>query len=65
MKKILADVTISRKLREIFGCSRRMVNYALSGASSSDLALRIRHMALKLGGQEKGEEEVVDLNKKS
>ncbi|WP_270621223.1 hypothetical protein [Parabacteroides merdae] len=58
MAKILADTEIRKKLEEIFRCSRKTVSEALNCRSDSDLARKIRVMAIKLGGSVKKEEHV-------
>ena len=58
MAKILADTEIRKKLEEIFQCSRKTVSEALSCRSDSELANKIRAMAIKMGGSVKREEHV-------
>ena len=60
-KKVLVDQEIREKLRNMFGCSRKMVWEALNYRTDSDLAKRIRHTAIKLGGQEKQAERVIEI----
>lgn len=61
MAKILVDTEIRKKLEELFQCSRKMVSEALNCRSDSDLAKKIRTMAIKLGGSVKKEERVITL----
>ncbi len=58
MAKILADTEIRKKLEELFRCRRETVCQALNCKTNSDLAKRIRLMAIKLGGSVKKEEEI-------
>jgi hypothetical protein len=39
-----------RKLREVFDCTKEMVWQALNYKTDSDLARRIRELAIKMGG---------------
>lgn len=58
MAKILADTEIRKKLEGIFQCRRETVSQALNCRTNSELAKRIRVMAIKLGGSVKQEEHV-------
>lgn len=60
-KKVLVDQEIREKLRNLFGCSRKTVWEALNYRTDTELAKRIRHTAIKLGGQEKKAEKVVEI----
>ena len=58
MAKILADTEIRKKLEEIIQSSRKTVSEALNCRSDSELANKIRAMAIKMGGSVKREEHV-------
>ena len=61
MVKVLVDTEIRKKLEEIFQCRRETVSLALNCRSDSELAKKIRAMAIKLGGSVKKEERVLTL----
>lgn len=61
MVKVLVDTEIRKKLEEIFQCRRETVSLALNCRSDSELAKKIRAMAIKLGGSVKKEERVITL----
>ena len=58
MAKILADTEIRNKLEEIFQGSSKTVSEAVNCRSDSELANKIRAMAIKMGGSVKREEHV-------
>lgn len=58
MKVILRESEDVNKLMELFDTSRTTVLKALDGKSDSDLSMRIRNMAEKMGCRERGEEKV-------
>lgn len=49
---ILSRFGTIKKLKELFGVSRPFVTSALNGDISSDIAIRIRALALEMGGAE-------------
>lgn len=52
MNKILTQYGEREKIAELFNVSRQTVNSALRGATRSDLAKRIRKVAIDRGGME-------------
>lgn len=61
MAKVLVDTEIRKKLEEIFQCRRETVSLALNCRIDTELARKIRAMAIKLGGSVKKEERVITL----
>ena len=50
-KQIVVDLKTSAFLRDAFGCTRQAVWNALTFESNSDQAKKIRHLAIKKGGE--------------
>jgi hypothetical protein len=50
MKKILTESTEKSRIARLLNCSPQMVRKALRGESETDLAWRIRKLALERGG---------------
>lgn len=61
MAKVLADTAIRKKVKEILRCSDKTISQALNCRIDTELARKIRTMAIKLGGSVKKEERVITI----
>ena len=60
MAKVLADTAIRKKVKEILR-SDKTISQALNCRIDTELARKIRAMAIKLGGSVKKEERVITI----
>lgn len=58
MTKVLADTSIRKKVKELLRCSDKTISLALNCHIDTELARKIRSLAIKLGGSVKNEEQV-------